>query len=375
MHRHQDINRWPMRLLAFVVAILLFLFVNYENSRSVSSLNPGSNASVTTEEMLEEIPIEINVDSERYYVTGIPQSANVKLKGPQSLVTQFMATSNITAETPDLNALGIGEHTIELQIQDLPNRVEAEFSPQKIDITIERRVSQEFEVGLEFDESLVAEGFQVGEAQLSDHRALLSGPQSEIEKVDRVVVTIPEEEAPYSENINASYPVTAYDAQGELLDVSVEPAQINVSIPISGAEKEVPIRVESRGGVEGFDYDVDIASDQMGEITIRGPQSILNQITNIPVVVNLDGITSSTSRTIDLQRPLGVTEMSLDAVTVVINAQAKDNTSRGEPETNNSPTEEEQRVEENEEETGQQERNYSSSKSSRSSLDEKEKEA
>lgn len=321
MHRVDDLNKWPLRILAFIVAILLFLFVNYEHSRSVSSLNPGNQASVTTEEIIDQVPIEINIDSEEFYVSGIPQKASVKIEGSQSLVTQYLATTTVVAQTPDLNELGVGDHVIQLEIEDLPNRLNASFDPAEIHITIERRVSQQYDVSLEFDPDLVADGFQVGQAQLSHSQVMVSGRESEMENIDRIAVIIPEEGAPYSENINDHFPLVALNEQNEWLDVTIEPAEVHVSIPILGAEKTVPVRIESRGGVEGFNYEVDIASDQMKAVTLRGPQSVLNGISSIPVVINLDGITNSTSRTIDLQPPAGVTEMSLEAVTVVINAQ------------------------------------------------------
>ncbi|MDO5457316.1 MAG: CdaR family protein, partial [Atopococcus tabaci] len=175
MAKNTEFEKWSGRIVSILLAALLFLYVSYENSRMISSYDPGGGASISTEETVTSVPIEINVDTNQYFVSGIPESASVTLKGPQAVITQFLATNELVTQTPDLNQLGVGNHEISLTVKYLPNRVEADIMPASIDITIERKVVREYNIGVLYDDNIFAEGANVGEPQLSQSTAVVSG--------------------------------------------------------------------------------------------------------------------------------------------------------------------------------------------------------
>lgn len=324
MAKNTEFEKWSGRIVSILLAALLFLYVSYENSRMISSYDPGGGASISTEETVTSVPIEINVDTNQYFVSGIPESASVTLKGPQAVITQFLATNELVTQTPDLNQLGVGNHEISLTVKYLPNRVEADIMPASIDISVEEKVVREYNIEVLYEDNIFAEGANVGELQLSQSTAVVSGRASEMAEVDRVVAVIPPGRQPYSENINGTFSLAAYNSQNDIIDVSIQPSEINIVIPLESNEKTVPIQLEAAGGSNDYEFDIRIASDQMDEVVLRGPQSVLDDINNLIVPVDLTGVTNSTSRTIDLSIPDGVDDMSLSAVTVVIDAKPKD---------------------------------------------------
>lgn len=347
MAKNTEFEKWSGRIVSILLAALLFLYVSYENSRMISSYDPGGGASISTEETVTSVPIEINVDTNQYFVSGIPESASVTLKGPQAVITQFLATNELVTQTPDLNQLGVGNHEISLTVKYLPNRVEADIMPASIDISVEEKVVREYNIEVLYEDNIFAEGANVGEPQLSQSTAVVSGRASEMAEVDRVVAVIPPGRQPYSENINGTFSLAAYNSQNDIVDVSIEPSEINVVIPLESNEKIVPIELEAAGGSDDYDYEIRIASDQMDEVVLRGPESVLENIDSLTVPVDLTGITNSTTRTIDLPRPEGVNDMSLSTVTVVIDAGLRDNTDNDETVEESRPADDQENTQQN----------------------------
>lgn len=333
MRNESNENLWGMRVIAFIMALLLFTFVSYENSQRVQSTNPGDGASITGVEELEDVPININVDHERYYVSGIPESAQVQLRGPQSLILQTLATQNITVETPNLNDLGIGTHEIQLYIDNLSHQIEYRIDPLSVTVTIEERVSNSFNLSVAFNPEDVASGYQAGEPELSQTEVLVTGSASAIANIDTVQVVVPAGEEMYTDNINMSLPVVVTDSQGELMDVSVEPGEVNLFIPVERPAKTVPLTLEETGEMEeDYTYNISFAEDQEQEITIYGPGEILDQIQTWPIEVDLTGIEEDTEVEIPVEGYNGINETDLESVSVIIeveeNTANQNNTTR-----------------------------------------------
>ena len=136
-------NPWVKRIFSIVLAIGLFLFVNYENQTSFRSNSPSDSASISGSEIITNLPIEVNIDTEHFFVSGIPDSATVRIEGPQAVLFQTVATQNFTVATKDLNELGEGTHQVELQVNGLSSDLTASVSPSRVTLTIEeKRIEQ-----------------------------------------------------------------------------------------------------------------------------------------------------------------------------------------------------------------------------------------
>jgi len=339
MRNNSEKNLWGMRIIAFAMALLLFVFVNYENSQRIQSTNPGDGASITGVEVLEDVPININVDRDRYYVSGIPESAEVRLRGPQSLILQTLATQNITVETPDLNQLGVGVHDIELYIEDLSNQIDYRIEPMAVTVTIEERVSETFDLSVQFNTDDVASGYEVGQPELSQTEVLVTGSASTMAEIDSVQVVVPSGEEQYTDNINTSLPVVVTDSAGELMDVSVEPSEVNVFIPIERPSKTVPLTIEEMGDTnDDYAYNVSFADGQDEEITIYGSREDLDQIETWPVEVDLSGIEEDTELEIPVGSFNGVSETNMDTVTVTVEVEENSETGNDTAQDDNSDT-------------------------------------
>lgn len=309
--------------VAIGLSLLTFIYVSYENSSYIQSTSPNGNASIQGTEVLTNIPIEININRDQYFVSGIPETATVTLKGPQSILTQVLGTQSIVASTPDLNTLGTGSHTIDLTVDNLPNQISYEIEPEQVDITIEERVSKTFDVNVSLDESYVAKGYTIGEPTLSQDTVEVTGLKSAVNAITNVEVAVPPQDDLYTEDINQTLPIALYDANGELVDANVSPEEIAVSIPISGDEKTVPITLDISGDDSAdYDYDINLSADQDKEVTLTGTQTVLNRIDEVIAEVDVSSITTSGTVTVPLNIPDGVTGSSIDKVNIDVKVTA-----------------------------------------------------
>ena len=97
--------------------------------------------------------------------------------------------------------------------------------------------------------------------------------------------------------------------------MKIEPERVQVRVPISSSSKTVPLVFTTTGGTSRYSYSLNSTTKQ---VTILGAQSILNQITAIPVVVDVSNVTQTTKKTVTLTLPSGVNSITPEAVEVTI---------------------------------------------------------
>src|SRR5690625_5408679 len=76
------------RIISLAFAILLYVFVTIEvevePSEDVDA--PGFTESKKEVEVLEDIPVDVKIDSDKYVVSGVPEEVEVSLEGPVSVL-------------------------------------------------------------------------------------------------------------------------------------------------------------------------------------------------------------------------------------------------------------------------------------------------
>ena len=243
-------NRWITRILAVILAVTLFFFVNLDNQTRFQSSEPTDGASIDGSEIITNLPIEVNVDTDRYFVSGIPDSATLRIQGPQAVIFQTVATQGYTISTPDLNELGVGTHAVELQADELSDSITSSVSPSIVNLTIEEKQIEEYELSIEMADDLdLAEGYEIIDPSLSTDIVQLSGASSTMNEIDQVIVEISSEEVDIRSDILSSAQVLVLDVNGNPLNVNADPSEVEINAPVIRIEKEVPIILkEGTGG-------------------------------------------------------------------------------------------------------------------------------
>lgn len=316
-------NRWVTRIFALILALGLFFFVNLENDSRFESTEPTDGASIEGSEIITNLPIEVNIDTDRYFVSGIPDSATLRIQGPQAVIFQTVATQDYTISTPNLNDLGVGSHTVELQVEGLSDSITAGVSPGVVNLTIEEKQVEEHDLSVEIDDDLsIAEGYEILEPSLSTEVVQLSGASSTMDQIDRVVVRISSDETDIQSDILISAQVLVLDANGNPLNVNADPDQVEINVPVARTQKEVPIVLrEGAGGSAEYTYELSLSNAEDDSVAVRGDSEAVEGLQNLPVTVDLDGITESTLVTVPIgDLPEGIDEVEQDQVEVLIEA-------------------------------------------------------
>ncbi|MFS8631226.1 MAG: hypothetical protein LOD92_08750, partial [Bacillales bacterium] len=124
-------SKWFIRIISLALAITLYLFVTVETDEADDSRIPtGSSNEV---QVIDEMPLGIKIDSENYVVSGVPEHVKVTLEGRTSVITPIVRQQNFNVFV-DLRDLTEGEHTVEVEYENIPENVTVYIEPKTIDV-------------------------------------------------------------------------------------------------------------------------------------------------------------------------------------------------------------------------------------------------
>lgn len=109
-------------------------------------------------------------------------------------------------------------------------------------------------------------------------------------------------------------PLKAYDKDGNILDVEIEPAAINVDVEVASPSKTLPIRVVPKGTIS---LGKAISSIQMSSsnVVVYGNQSVLDTLQYVTATVDVNDLKDDKEFKVELNKPKGVKSMSLNNIT------------------------------------------------------------
>ena len=306
-------NPWFVKITSFFIAVMLFAVVNYDNVNNQPGVLPTiTNASKT----LEEVPLHVHYDEDQYAITEIPENVTVHLRGPQNFlnILQIRPTYEVYI---DLRDLGPGSHNVTVEHRNFPNELNVNIVPQTVRVTIEekRTISLPVEIDL-INKNAINEGYSVGEPVVNPINVEITAAESILNHVAFAKGFVDLEGV--KRTVETSVPVKVYDQQGNELHLDVNPTVVDVKIPITSPNKDVPLKVNRLGELpEGLSIR-SITTDPK-EVTIYAPKDILNEISYIDGLnIDLSTITENTIFEVEIPVPEGVEEVSPSTVDVVV---------------------------------------------------------
>ena len=310
------ISKWMTKksflvVISFILTMALFVYA----SESSPSRQSAAVSIQTTSNTIGNVPVYVDMDSQLYMVTGLPESVTLRIEGSSSSLLAVAGNASYRVKTPNLNELGTGKHMITLQVTGLPSGVKGTVSPETVEIMIEKKSTVELPVSVNVNRANLPGAYKSGQALVSPARVTISGPESLINQVENVLatVTVPENtKADYT----SSVAVQALDATGKPLALKVEPEQVQVRVPITTNSKKVPLVLTTTGSA-GSQYTYQLKSD-IKEVTILGAQEVLDRLTAIPVVVDVSQITKTTTQAVKLTLPTGVDSVTPENISVEV---------------------------------------------------------
>lgn len=284
----------PYMLISLVFSLILFFNVNSQNfSRLISS-------EATYEESVQNVPITVLYDSDTYFVHGFSSNVSVKLSGANRIQLNKEMDPNTRdfSVVADLTKLSAGTHEVRLRTKNLSSSLFANIDPDKISITIEKKVKKKFDVTPILSSTTSNNGLKIGQMTTKPEKVEITTGENTLKEIDRVVAAVDASKlSADQESIQA--PVQALNAAGEALPIQTDPQNVTVNFEIQTPSKEVALYPIQEGDLPSDVESVKIDLNHT-KATITGAQSLIDQIDSIGIPVDVSEIQGTVKKLIDV---------------------------------------------------------------------------
>ncbi|MCG3089859.1 YbbR-like domain-containing protein [Sporosarcina cyprini] len=319
---------WFLRFTALALAVFFFFTVQAEEENK-SSMMIGD-----TLDILRDVPVEVYYDTENLVVTGVPETVNMKIEGPANIVQSTKLLRDFSLKV-DLRDRTIGEHKVQIQTENLSDKLKVTLDPATVDVKIEEKITQSFRVDPELNERLLAEDYNVVKMEVEPSSIEVTGAKSVIESISFVKVSATKEKG-IDKSFEQKARVRVLDRELNKLNVTMSPEEVTVKVQIEQNHKEVPIVLKQKGTpADGITIN-SITSDAK-EVKLYGPRAALEPIKELAVNVDVADIKESGTYEVTLPKPKGVKNVSSEKIKVTINVTKDANSDESPPEASVEP--------------------------------------
>ena len=219
--------------LSIFLALLLFFYAtttNYKNSESSAS----NNESETYVHTLSGVPIDIEYDTNKYFISGFSSTVAVELRGSNRVLLQRESDESTRTfqVIADLRELTDGTQTVTLQLANLPPGVSATLAPDAITVKIGKKVSQSLAVEGVIYSNQLASGYSVSKITVDVSSVKVTTDEETMAKIDHV-----EAVAVDISNLDSNYSGTAklqaVDSDGNALPVVLSETEANIQVVVT----------------------------------------------------------------------------------------------------------------------------------------------
>lgn len=219
--------------LSIFLALLLFFYAtttNYKNSESSAS----NNESETYIHTLSGVPIDIEYDTNKYFISGFSSTVAIELRGSNRVLLQRESDESTRTfqVIADLRELTDGTQTVTLQLANLPPGVSATLAPDAITVKIGKKVSQSLAVEGVIYSNQLASGYSVSKVTVDVSSVKVTTDEETMAKIDHV-----EAVAVDISNLDSNYSGTAklqaVDSDGNALPVVLSETEANIQVVVT----------------------------------------------------------------------------------------------------------------------------------------------
>ncbi|UJW56179.1 YbbR-like domain-containing protein [Bacillus sp. A116_S68] len=307
-------RNWFIKLSSLVIAIMLFLMVNMDGTPN----QPGGIPGITDgSRVMEEVALTVYYDEENYVLTEAPETVQVTLRGPQNILTLAQVTQPQQEVYVDLTDKEQGVYYERVQHSGFPSDLTLSIVPMTVRVTIQEKQTVSFPVEVELiNEGQMEEGYVVGTPEVTPSTVDITAAQGMIEQIvsAKAVIDLSSRDSSFEESVAVIF----YDENGNDLELNADPPAVEVSVPVTSPNKEVPVRLGREGQLpDGMAIDTVRLNPE--NVTIYGPVEVINDITFVDLP-NIDLSEISGDETFELEVPLpdGVESVSPETVAVDI---------------------------------------------------------
>lgn len=304
---------WFIRLVSLLIAVLLVIYVNSTQEGFLSQGQTDKTKQTANKTQTIKVPLQVSVDTDKFYVVGYPEKVSVTLEGSTALVTSTINTQNFRAYI-DLTKKSIGQHNVKVHVNGINKQISYSVNPRSVEVNIQRRKSTTMPIQIEYNKSAVGEGYQLGHSSVYPQQVEVTGARSEVDQIDQIIakVVLPNGiDHTYERQVS----LIAEDRKGRQLNVVIDPATAKVTIPITTSKKAVKIKLKPEHEKVDKVYSLTVKNKY---VTLFGNEKDLAKIKYLEVPVDLGSVTSTTTKTITLNLPDGIVKSNPTQIAVEV---------------------------------------------------------
>ena len=219
----------------YIISSLLFACVLFIYATSINYQNNNNARSTRTETYTNtvlNVPIDIEYDSEQYFISGFSSEVTVFLTGSNrvTLASEMQESTRKFSVKADLTQATEGTVEVPLTIENLPSGLTAVATPQKITVKIGKKVTREkVPVIPQIDYSQIDESVTIESVTVSDQRVSVTSDADTLSKIDKLVAVLPTSEK-ITGNYSGSVPLQAVDKNGTVLPTIITPFETTLKV-------------------------------------------------------------------------------------------------------------------------------------------------
>jgi len=317
-------NPWFIKILAILLAILLYSVVPNSGGKTNEINVPGEN----TTETIADIPVKAYYDTENLVISGIPDMVEVTLEGPMPHVQSAKALKNFEVFVDITNA-EIGNQKVTFEVSGLSDKLKATIKPGSITVAVQEKVTTEFTVEAEFDNDLIKDGYSAGQPAVKPNKVKITGAKDVVDRITYVKAALEGRDL-LDSTVTKEAHVQVLDKELNKLNVVVEPETVEVTIPIRSSTKTVPINIIEKGSPpEGLT--IQSIELNVKEAVISGDEDTLKGTDNVRVEVDVSKITENTTLSLPVIISNGITKVNPELVEAKVLVTKNEKTVSGVP--------------------------------------------
>lgn len=296
MKKDKWLNNIGLKMLAFLTAIVLWLVVINISDPVISTSISGIQVEIQNENVLTR-------EHKVYEVLENTDTISVSITAKRTIV-DYLNASNIRA-TADLEELNEADGTVRIRVEAnrYNNQIESlKAKTEYLKIDIEDMKSAQFPIEADV-KGEPQEGCVVGNVTMNQNIVYVSGPESVVSRIARVVTEVSVEGM--GSSISTNMELKYYDADGEIVEksrLSQNILSVDLMVEILKT-KEVPVIVNISGTpAAGYGLSGMIRTNPTA-VLVAGKTSALNQIEQIQIPevwLNVDGLQTNLNTVVDI---------------------------------------------------------------------------
>ena len=301
------VNRQTLIILSLVFALVTFYAVD---KKHVSLIDNSA-------EILYNQKVKVNYNEALYVVEGVPEEVDVTFVG-RKMDVYLAKQYPLDGVTLDLTGYTPGSYSVGFKYEQAVPSVEYKIDPSSVNIRIYDKISVTKEVSTDIiHKDNLDSKLNIDSIILDRDNVIVKGASHRLNEVASVKAII---DVNKMTNVSvgtttlSDIPLIAYDDNGNKIDVEIVPATVNASLKVTSPSKEIPIKLVVKGELEGVAIKSLKASSNT--VIVYGHQDVIDNIDSFPVIVDVSGVKSNKTYSINLTKPTGIREISVKTLTV-----------------------------------------------------------